>query len=342
MGPRQDGESLAPPRGRHPATPEAPTAPSRGPAGAHASRPPAPRSAGPGRGRCGPLWATASRLLYAPLTLASRSLPLLDALSAYALRRAGLGPHARSEVDHEPGRPGRGVVRHRRGGGVALGGGPHAVSDAPGGVDPRLRLHRPDHRGRRDGWPGPGLATAVVSALSLNFFLTEPYLSLEIDKPGDIAAFVALAACGLIAAAFGKRRVRTAEQVSRTRGDLEVLARTAASLAARAPIEDVLEDLRRFFGLGGLVLRRADERLVAAAPSSQAESPRAPDRARPLDAGRVGGPGPPTRTDRLRLPEGGGRLPLQGPGAAASSISGRETRKASASMSAGRSPSRRS
>ena len=123
------------------------------------------------------------------------------------------------------------------------------------------------------GGRGPGLATAVVSALSLNFFLTEPYLSLEIHKPGDIAAFVALAACGLIAAAFGKRRVRTAEQVSRTRGDLEVLGRTAASLAARAPIEDVLEDLRRFFGLGGLVLRRADERLIAAAPPSQAALP---------------------------------------------------------------------
>ena len=57
------------------------------------------------------------------------------------------------------------------------------------------------------GGRGPGLATAVVSALSLNFFLTEPYLSLEIHKPGDIAAFLALAACGLIAAAFGKRRV---------------------------------------------------------------------------------------------------------------------------------------
>ena len=106
------------------------------------------------------------------------------------------------------------------------------------------------------GGRGPGLATAVVSALSLNFFLTEPYMSLEIHKPGDVGAFLALAACGLIAAAFGKRRVRTAEQVSRTRGDLEVLGRTARSLATRAPIDQILEDLRRSFGLGGLVLRR--------------------------------------------------------------------------------------
>ncbi len=161
------------------------------------------------------------------------------------------------------------------------------------------------------GGRGPGLATAVVSAISLNFFLTEPYLSLEIHKPGDIAAFVALAVCGLIAAAFGKRRVRTAEQVSRTRGDLEVLGRTAASLAARAPIEDVLEDLRRFFGLGGLVLRRADERLIAAAPPSQAALPPPSTQ---LEASTLVASN--TRVHTLgrtgfRFPQGGGRLPLQ-------------------------------
>ena len=150
------------------------------------------------------------------------------------------------------------------------------------------------------GGRGPGLATAVISALSLNFFLTEPYLSLEIDKPGDIAAFVALTACGLIAAAFGKRRVRTAEQVEEARGDLEVLARTASSLSAREPVEQILEELRRFFGLGGLVLRRADERLVAAAPSSQASSARSAHRARPRDLGRLGHP---------RAPAGAGGVP---------------------------------
>ena len=161
------------------------------------------------------------------------------------------------------------------------------------------------------GGRGPGLATALVSAFSLNFFLTEPYLSLEIHKPGDIAAFIALAACGLIAAAFGKRRVRTAEQVSRTRGDLDLLARTAASLAARAPIEDVLEDLRRFFGLGGLVLRRADERLIAAAPSTHAERPPPSTQLDPSTLVAAN-----TRVHTLgrtgfRFPEGGGRLPLQ-------------------------------
>jgi two-component system sensor histidine kinase KdpD len=161
------------------------------------------------------------------------------------------------------------------------------------------------------GGRGPALATAVVSALSLNFFLTEPYMSLEIHKPGDIGAFLALAACGLIAAAFGKRRVRTAEQVSRTRGDLEVLGRTARSLATRAPIDQILEDLRRAFGLGGLVLRRADERLIAAAPASQAELPPPSTQLDPATLVAAN-----TRVHTLgrtgfRFPPGGGRLPLE-------------------------------
>ena len=179
------------------------------------------------------------------------------------------------------------------------------------------------------GGRGPGLATAVVSALSLNFFLTEPYLSLEIDKPGDIAAFVALAACGLIAAAFGKRRVRTAEQVSRTRGDLEVLGRTAASLAARAPIEDVLEDLRRFFGLGGLVLRRADERLIAAAPPSQAALPPPSTQLDAVDAGRQQYAGAHAGAHRVPLPSGRRPAPAPGPRAPGPRSSGRGTRRAS-------------
>ena len=162
------------------------------------------------------------------------------------------------------------------------------------------------------GGRGPGLATAVVSALSLNFFLTEPYMSLEIHKAGDLGAFLALAACGLVAAAFGKRRVRTAEQVTRTRGDLEVLGRTAASLTARAPVEEVLEELRRSFGLGGLVLRRADERLIAAAPPSQADLP---PPSTELEASTLGAANARVHTlgrTGFRFPQGGGRLPLAG------------------------------
>src|SRR6185295_17603637 len=47
------------------------------------------------------------------------------------------------------------------------------------------------------------VATALCSALSLDFFLTRPYLHLTIEEKHDVIAFVGLAVCGLIAATLG-------------------------------------------------------------------------------------------------------------------------------------------
>ena len=52
------------------------------------------------------------------------------------------------------------------------------------------------------------IATALASALSLDFFLTEPYLRLTIEGKHDIIAFVGLAACGLLVAGLRSRRGR--------------------------------------------------------------------------------------------------------------------------------------
>jgi hypothetical protein len=160
------------------------------------------------------------------------------------------------------------------------------------------------------GGRAAGLATAVVSALSLNFFLTEPYLTLTIDKPDDVVAFVALAVSGLVAAAFGRRRARSSELVSRAHHDLEALGRIAQDLATRAPLDAVLEELRRSFRLGGVVLRDADDRPVSAAPPEWAGRSTATLKLEPrtlLAADdrwhRLGRRG-------FRLPEGGGRLRL--------------------------------
>lgn len=59
------------------------------------------------------------------------------------------------------------------------------------------------------GGRAAALATALVSALSLDFFLTRPYLRLTIQGKHDVAAFFGLAACGLVAAALGRRRAET-------------------------------------------------------------------------------------------------------------------------------------
>jgi hypothetical protein len=155
------------------------------------------------------------------------------------------------------------------------------------------------------------LATAVVSAMSLNFFLTEPYLTLTISKTDDVVAFCALATCGLIAAAFGKRRERWSEAAGRAGQELEALKTLVEHMRNGAPLDKILGDLKRSFGLGAIVLRDAGDRVLAAAPAGASpgsipETQLSLETLLPSDEVRVrfGPRGP-------RLPEGGGSLSLR-------------------------------
>jgi len=160
------------------------------------------------------------------------------------------------------------------------------------------------------GGRAAALVTAVVSALSLNFFLTEPYLTLAITAPDDVIAFVGLAVCGLIAAAFGKRRERASEAAGRAGNELDVLKRLVEQLEKRQRLEDVLRHLQRSFGLRAVALRDAGDRIVAGVPpgSLPPEIPHtqiAPGAVFTPDEARVrfGAKG-------MRLPEDGARLHL--------------------------------
>ena len=161
------------------------------------------------------------------------------------------------------------------------------------------------------GGRGPALVTALVSAMSLNFFLTEPYLNLAINKVDDVVAFFGLAACGLIAAAFGRRRERLSEVATRADRELTSLTRFIERARSRRAPAGLLEDLRTDFGLGGLVLRDAQGRVLAAAPDSAGAFP--PPRLA-LTADTLFATGDETvrfGSRGMRLPEGGGRLTLQ-------------------------------
>jgi K+-sensing histidine kinase KdpD len=50
------------------------------------------------------------------------------------------------------------------------------------------------------------LTTAVTSALSLDFFLTQPYLRLAIQNKHDIITFFGLAACKLLTTSLASER----------------------------------------------------------------------------------------------------------------------------------------
>ena len=56
------------------------------------------------------------------------------------------------------------------------------------------------------GGGGAAVATALASSLSLDFFLTRPYLTLAMEDKHDLFAFLGLTACGLVAAAVGSHQ----------------------------------------------------------------------------------------------------------------------------------------
>jgi len=157
----------------------------------------------------------------------------------------------------------------------------------------------------------PALVAALVSAMSLNFFLTEPYLTLAISKTDDLIAFLALAGCGLIAAAFGARRERWSRAARRAHEELTTLRRLVDQVRGQAPLDRVLGDLSRVFGFRAVALRDPSGRVIAVAPPEAGVSGR-PDVEISLDSALPAGAtyhrfGP----EGLRLPEGGGRLRLE-------------------------------
>jgi two-component system sensor histidine kinase KdpD len=161
------------------------------------------------------------------------------------------------------------------------------------------------------GGRGPALVTALISAMSLNFFLTEPYLTLAITKSEDLVAFFALAGCGLIAAAFGQRRERLSAAAGRADHELGMLSRFVERAQGGRQVRGLLEDLRADFNLGALVLRDPSGRVLAAVPESAGARP-APHMTLDADTLFAAGDDTPRFGSRgLRLPDGGGRLTLQ-------------------------------
>ena len=89
-----------------------------------------------------------------------------------------------------------------------------------------------------------GALTAVVAAMSYDFFFTKPYQSLKIDNANDVETTLLLLAIGLVVAelvAFTRRHRARAE----TRSDeIQMLRRTAELVASGAPSDRVLDTVK--------------------------------------------------------------------------------------------------
>jgi hypothetical protein len=166
------------------------------------------------------------------------------------------------------------------------------------------------------------LCTALASALSLNFFLTKPYLRLTIHDRQDVIAFAGLTAVGLVAAAFGSRRGRGAAALAETRRHLALLSAAAQRLneaASESDLDAVLDLCRSGWSLSAVVVR--DGRGYVAAASSGAHGSDVPIRV--LEIGSLTA-AIPADGARIRLVTGGnpvGWLDLWGDGGSESADS---------------------
>jgi hypothetical protein len=151
-------------------------------------------------------------------------------------------------------------------------------------------------------------ATAVSSALSLNFFLTQPYLRLTIHSRDDILAFFGLAVCGLIAASFGARGRRIGALGS-ARKELDLLHAASCQLELSGPIEprltEVLDGLRAAFPLSAVAVRDGHGRVLAASDRESGSRP-IPQAILDLDTLL------PPKTRPSEMPRKGAPLPAEG------------------------------
>ena len=124
------------------------------------------------------------------------------------------------------------------------------------------------------GGRGAAVATALTSALSLDFFLTQPYMTLAITDKHDLIAFVGLAVCGLVVAGLGARRGERRADLRAMRRHRDLLRTALMELDAREAFEyrvkTLLDACRSMLPLSAMVLRDGDNQVVAASPSARA------------------------------------------------------------------------
>ena len=159
------------------------------------------------------------------------------------------------------------------------------------------------------GGRAAAVATALVSALSLDFFLTQPYLRLSIADKHDVIAFLGLTVCGLIAAAVGSQRGERVRSLRASREQLELvhsgLEQLEKGVATELGLTRVLDSSRGVLPLAAAVVRDTRGNLVAA--TARAHGMPVPARSLGFDALAAGGA--PGRRGQP-LPEEGARLAL--------------------------------
>ncbi len=105
------------------------------------------------------------------------------------------------------------------------------------------------------GGTGPGLTSAVVSALVVNWYFTPPTRTFTISEPENTAALVAYVLVGTATSLLVSRAERRAADARRAGQEAEALARIGAGLAfTDDPLPSMLDRIRSTFQLDATAL----------------------------------------------------------------------------------------
>jgi two-component system sensor histidine kinase KdpD len=132
----------------------------------------------------------------------------------------------------------------------------------------------------------PALVAAISGFLLVNWYFTPPLYTFTISEGENILALAVFLAVAGTVSVFVDLATRRAAQGNRARAEAEALARLAGS----APVDAVLDSLRRILGAeGAAVLHRTESgwRVEAASGDRVPESPEAGTTAVELDAEHV-------------------------------------------------------
>jgi hypothetical protein len=157
------------------------------------------------------------------------------------------------------------------------------------------------------------VATALCSSLSLDFFLTQPYLKLSIESKHDLIAFVGLTLCGLVAAAVGSQRSERATSLRAGRRQLDLLHVAVNQVNSGVPLDVALPRIlaasRAALPLSAAVVRDGRGNTLAATEHSHAMP--VPTQILPSDVLQPAETPEPEKAGRdVPLPREGGRLAL--------------------------------
>jgi two-component system sensor histidine kinase KdpD len=96
----------------------------------------------------------------------------------------------------------------------------------------------------------PALAIAVGSFLLANWYFTEPLYTLTVGEAENVVGLLIFLTVAVVVSAFVSLAARRAAEGTRARSEAEALSR----LAGAASVPEVLESIRRTFGLEGVTL----------------------------------------------------------------------------------------